>query len=109
MTEELCPKCGAVLTGFIITTIPPIHGVSCPSCGWRHEEQQQITRSVYQERKPQTWGDKVRAMSDEELAVLCEDGCPPNHECPPSEEEEIGLRSCCQKCWLDWLKEEVSE
>lgn len=108
MTEELCPKCGAVLNGFIITTIPPIHGVSCPSCGWRHEEQQQITRSVYQERKPQTWGDKIRSMPDEEMAeyidlhtaeaMWCKS---PPEDCPPHEE--------CVRCILDWLKEEVSE
>lgn len=53
--------------------------------------------------------DLVRAMTDEELAVVCEDGCPPNHNCPPIAREEIGLRSSCQKCWLSWLKSPVEE
>lgn len=57
----------------------------------------------------QTNADRIRAMSDEELAVICEDGCPPNHECPPMDREEIGKKSACQQCWLDWLKQEVSE
>lgn len=32
-------------------------------------------------RKP-TNADRIRAMTDEELAVLCEDGCPPRWVCP---------------------------
>lgn len=59
--------------------------------------------------KPQTNADRIRAMTDDELAVICEDGCPPNHECPPIKREEIGKKSACQRCWLDWLKQEIKE
>ena len=58
------------------------------------------------ERKPKTNADRIRAMTDEELAQYMGDvqtwgGCP-NH----------GARNCtenCADCWLDWLKQEVTE
>ena len=52
-----------------------------------------------------TNADKIRAMSDEELAIMLDSGCPKGrfekNECPSYE-------SCC-KCWLDWLRQEVSD
>jgi len=55
---------------------------------------------------PKTNADKLRAMSDEELAEYMGDvqtwgGCP-NHGAANCQEE-------CAKCWLDWLRQEVSE
>lgn len=52
-----------------------------------------------------TWGDKIRAMTDEELAELMREitnpVCPPNH----------GYKHCrdgeCRKCWLAWLRQEA--
>lgn len=58
--------------------------------------------------KPITKADLIRAMSDEELAEwICKvqyregDVCPPTHEC--------SVDRSCEKCWLDWLKQEASE
>ena len=53
----------------------------------------------YKPRKPRnkTNADRIRAMSDEELAKACNDyfgACPPV-DCPDSN---------CEACWLDWLK-----
>lgn len=47
--------------------------------------------------------DRIRAMSDEELAIemTAKGGCP--HDC----EEPENMETDCVKCWLDWLKEEV--
>ena len=53
---------------------------------------------------PKTNADRIRAMTDEELAQYMGDvqtwgGCP-NH----------GARNCtenCADCWLDWLKQEA--
>ena len=52
--------------------------------------------------EPQTNADRIRAMSDEELAKwhkqIIEGYCPvPTSEC----------RSECKGCWLDWLKQEA--
>ena len=96
MTENICPKCGSVLNGFITTTIPPINGVVCPSCGWRHEKKEKIIRSVYQEPKPQTNADRIRAMTDEELATTMHD--------MTLIATEIGLST---EWWLQWLKSPV--
>ena len=60
----------------------------------------------YSQAKPTTHADAVRAMSDEELAqYICKtqyregDVCPPTHNC--------AVDKSCEKCWLDWLKQEV--
>lgn len=52
--------------------------------------------------KKQTNADRIRSMSDEELAVFIDhvSGCPPRHEdCIESGD--------CEACWLDWLKQEA--
>ena len=59
------------------------------------------------EPKPITNADRLRSMSDEELAEMFNtmngiDRCCPNngaHNC----------RESCMECWLDWLKQEVKE
>ena len=62
-----------------------------------------------QERPPQpkTNADRIRAMSDEELAGLMREitdpVCPRNHGYKYSRDGE------CRKCWLDWLKQEATE
>lgn len=53
-----------------------------------------------------TNADRIRAMSDEELAEFLKDhflNCPPT-DCPghPGEVE-------CTNCWLTWLREDVKE
>ena len=50
-----------------------------------------------------TNADRIRAMSDEELAaILCGDGwnCPP---CECKNEDD------CLDCWLEWLEQEAQE
>lgn len=58
------------------------------------------------ERKPTTNADRIRAMSDEELAEAFERSCP----------NDSGNRCCayfakgsngCFNCWLDWLRQEA--
>ena len=49
--------------------------------------------------------DRIRAMSDEELAdYFSELSCWPN----ASRDVCKGVANC-EKCWLDWLRQEVSE
>lgn len=49
---------------------------------------------------PKSNADKIRAMTDEELAeFLAEYRCA--HKAPHCREAN------CEKCWLDWLKQEV--
>jgi len=53
--------------------------------------------------------DRIRGMTDEELAVLCEDGCPPGAPICNSVETIEGetVKEHCQRCWLSWLKAPV--
>ena len=55
-----------------------------------------------------TNGDRIRKMSDEELAIICEDGCPPNCDCTDYHCAD-GTKESCIRCWLCWLREEVND
>ena len=50
--------------------------------------------------KPQTNAQKIRAMSDEELAKLLdyELGCPATGDCAKMSKD-------CNACWLEWLQQ----
>lgn len=53
---------------------------------------------------PQTNADRIRSMSDEELAdYFSELSCWPN----ANKDACMGMANC-DKCWLSWLKQEVS-
>lgn len=48
-----------------------------------------------------TNADRIRAMTDEELAkIMNNDKICPHDDCPVTE---------CEDCWLAWLKSEVDE
>ena len=57
--------------------------------------------------KPMTNGDRIRAMTDEELAKLFTqtvvDGCPPDMDWTCKKDEEGW--DACDSCWLKWLKQ----
>ena len=60
-------------------------------------------------KKPQTNADKIRAMSDEELAEwIWADACPgiPTTSCGVCPE---GQEKPCIECWLEWLKKEATD
>lgn len=53
-----------------------------------------------QKVKPKTNSDRIRSMTDEELAKILDSGCP------------SGRAKCngrCGTCWLDWLRSPVEE
>lgn len=62
--------------------------------------------------EPKTNADRIRSMSDEELARILAEGCHHTRECPticspiyPFEE----VVESCEKCWLGWLKQEKQQ
>lgn len=56
--------------------------------------------------KPMTNADRIRAMTDEELADWIELLlCPEN--CPDEQMGEACARTSCDGCWLSWLKSPV--
>ena len=54
--------------------------------------------------EPQTNADRIRAMSDEELATILGDKC----ICPPTGECTRQYGDCIA-CWLEWLKQPAEE
>ena len=78
-------------------------------CPWASPEE--IICSSFKP-KPQTNADRIRAMTDEELAefaVSTGQGCAPDKnfvECCFDHKDGL-IEADCRKCWLDWLKEEV--
>ena len=48
-----------------------------------------------------TNADRIRAMSDEELAKAMDMVCPPNEGCIDNQN--------CVKCWLEWLRQPSEE
>ena len=60
------------------------------------------------EPKVLTNANKIRAMTDEELAEMFDEYSKRNDVCP-----KFGAYSChgndCRECWLDWLKQEVTD
>lgn len=86
----------------------------CDKCYYNHIlEEKGIPPTEYEAKpKPQTNADKLRAMSDEELAewlatvpMSYEDVCPN----PIPKECNGGDRETCIQCWLDWLRQEASD
>lgn len=55
-------------------------------------------------RKPMTNADRIRSMTDEELAALFKD-----HFCPMLIGADMDCQNSCEKCWLDWLKQEARD
>lgn len=61
------------------------------------------TCEEYTEYKPPTNADRIRAMSDEELAELLLDGCRGSN-CDAQPQNEFGSVDCL-KCRLNWLRQ----
>ena len=64
-----------------------------------------FARRLIDHSKPVTNAQKIRAMSDEELADLIDrelECCPPTGDCEK-------MSNDCKACWIDWLKQPVKE
>lgn len=52
-------------------------------------------------KTPYTNADKIRSMTDEELARAMDMVCPPDTACNDGQQ--------CIKCWIEWLKQPAGE
>ena len=89
-TKKLvCYNCGG--HGFITATYENGQtSAICPVCGGIGTHEIQMTNA-----------DRIRAMSDEELAELIDretDSCAPTGDCEKMSRD-------CKACWLDWLQQ----
>ena len=79
-----------------------------PNCQYAGEQRGFVINCTnYMPRqKPQTNADRIRAMSDEELARVFNRGCPPDR--PPKECVKYWSVGC-EGCWADWLRQPVKD
>lgn len=56
---------------------------------------------LLKEQKTQANADKIRSMTDEELARVMDMVCPPDTACNDGQQ--------CIKCWIEWLKQPAEE
>ena len=56
-----------------------------------------------------TWGDRIRNMTDEELAYLLADTSDCNGHCRAATSWCIDSDSACHSGWLEWLKQEAAD
>lgn len=84
----------------------PLDKDPCQECN-RAFLAQRIKPNFVRKRKPKTNADRIRSMSDEELAYYMMR----TTKCPCEARASGCCRSdiTCQKAWLDWLREEVKE
>jgi hypothetical protein len=73
----------------------------CGDC-WVYGEGNEPSKFIETENR-QTNADRIRSMTDEEMAEFLYGGCCREGETFPC--PDVG----CKKCWLDWLKEEAKE
>ena len=93
MTEKKCRVCGRIIP----------YGHVCLSCG-DYDDQQRFAAD-----KPKTNGDRIRQMTDEELAkLLCLVKDKLCFACAYTRIEDCTGISC-ENARLEWLRKEVSE
>jgi hypothetical protein len=94
----ICPSCGKSARPIHRRMFPPDpERVFCRFCG---EEVKLVTNRL-------TNADRIRAMSDEELAFFISSkkgSCAVGGVCVPRYDDWE-----CGDCWLDWLKQEVED
>ena len=80
----------------------PCAAPNCPLYGDCVAEWEKITK------KTVTNADRIRAMSDEELAVFLESSC----GCPSDDDCEYGVHATLENCikhWTTWLQQPAEE
>lgn len=100
MRREVCPNCGGVLVAESL-------GWKCKSCrGFISLQDGKFYEYVEKPfMPPQTNADRIRAMSDEELAAFRAGGhCPPSRRFP-----DCATIEPCSKCWLEYLRQPVKD
>ena len=104
----VCPKCGSpdYMRHLIGKGVGKLD-MKCINCNsyFNFDELYKQKIAEVLNPKPQTNGDRIRAMTDEELAEFIERDyfvphCP-TETCNPE------LVDSCMHCWLDWLKQEA--
>ena len=78
---------------------------NCYYCGMLNDRG--IAPTGYEEAKKQTNADRIRSMTDEELAenLMKSYDCPKGKDCVERMPGEDGFQQC-KRCWVEWLRQE---
>lgn len=98
----VCPECGKTMRPVhkhMVPDMPRTH--FCTFCGYGFHEDNPGIRF----REKRTNADRIRAMSDEELAEF-HSGPGVRYGCVPHATHGKCVNDCTQ-CWLDWLRSPV--
>ena len=82
--------------------------LSCAKADWCEQADRVEDYCINHEERPMTNADRIRAMTDEELAdwlYMWAGGAP---SCDRELQEKPDTKSC-RDCWLDWLKSPAEE
>ena len=76
--------------------------VDCATCAFEYSQtcNRVCVDGSHYKRILQTNADKIRAMNDEELAMLL--------STLPRSYPKNGFDPTCKHCWLDWLEQEAT-
>lgn len=105
-SNKICPRCGT--GGYVWYLDNSEYVAKCTNCNHYFRREDFPMYVLDEAPKPITNADRIRAMTDEELAVwiaetsCCSDWCILRDACDKKQEHE-----CCINVWLDWLREEV--
>ena len=97
MTEFISRKYGAVCYEVIIKTTDREH----------YKASEEFARRLIDHAKPMTNGDRIRAMTDEELAALIEETSCCGKHCPAKEHCDSTETIGCFQTVLEWLRKPV--
>lgn len=81
----------------------------CPHCVFEKTEAncRGCFEGSHYRPKPITNADRIRSMTDDELANELSGQCPAIFGGYRMSGEDCAGFESCQECWLDWLKQEV--
>ena len=85
-------NCGSRVTKYWCEDYAPDNCDECPN---------------WSPKKPPTNGDRIRDMTDEELARLMRMLCPPDGKHGNGSHYCVEYRLDCHNCWLQWLRKEA--
>ena len=95
MKDSICLRCKHKSYCYTGVTQPSEHS-SVTGC------------SRFKQISPMTNADKIRAMTDKEMADTIY-ACPPDYAKLSEDEICIKFNDECKACWLDWLQKEADE
>ena len=113
-SNKVCPRCGT--GGYVWYLDNSEYVAKCTNCGHYFRREDFPMCVLDRVKKPMTNADRIRAMTDEELAEFFgrqKYRRPTFDGWLPLCYYVMGPRMChedgCKKCWLDWLRQEVEE